>query len=403
MPKTLKKILTPFASLKLTVVLMAMSLVLIFSGTWAQIDRGIWSVMREYFRSPGVWIPFQIFLPRSWQVPGGVPFPGGYIIGPLLLLNLLAAHAVRFKVNWQRIGILLIHAALILLLIGEGITAVKALETQMPIYEGQTSNWTHDIHEVELAVIDHSNPEFDHVVVVPQALLMKADVKDQIVQHDHLPFDINVEQYMVNCELAPLPTNRENQLGVTHGFGLMYDVRQIQEVSGVGEQMVNFPAVIMTLAHGGHVIGRYLVTLWFQSPGEPYKFSSQVVSVGDKQYSIYLRMRRYYKPYSIKLINFKHDLYPGTEIPKNFSSEINLVDVRHHEDRNIRIYMNHPLRYRGETFFQSAYLPGDRGTILQVVNNPGWTIPYISCTMGALGMLIHFSMLLMRFLRRNKL
>lgn len=403
MPKTLKKILTPFASLKLTVVLMAMSLVLIFSGTWAQIDRGIWSVMREYFRSPGVWIPFQIFLPRSWQVSGGVPFPGGYIIGSLLLLNLLAAHTTRFKVNWQRIGILLIHIALILLLIGEGITAVKAREMQMPIYEGQTSNWAHDIHEVELAVIDHSNPEYDHVVVVPQAVLMKAADKDQIIQHDQLPFDINVERYMANCELIPLSANRPNQFGVTHGFGLMYDAQQMREVSGVGEQTVNFPAVIMKLTHGDHVIGRYLVTLWFQIPGEPYKFSSQVVPVGGKTYSIYLRMRRYYKPYSIKLIDFKHDLYPGTEIPKNFSSDIHLVDVRHHEDRNIRIYMNHPLRYRGETFFQSAYLPGDRGTILQVVKNPGWTIPYIACAMGTLGMLIHFTMLLRRFLRRNKL
>ena len=33
--------------------------------------------------------------------------------------------------------------------------------------------------------------------------------------------------------------------------------------------------------------------------------------------------------------------------------------------------MNNPLRYNGETFYQSSYLPGDGGTILQVVRNPG--------------------------------
>ena len=41
--------------------------------------------------------------------------------------------------------------------------------------------------------------------------------------------------------------------------------------------------------------------------------------------------------------------------------------------------MNHPLRYQGETFYQSGVLGLGKGTILQVVRNPGWLIPYISC------------------------
>ena len=48
--------------------------------------------------------------------------------------------------------------------------------------------------------------------------------------------------------------------------------------------------------------------------------------------------------------------------------------------------MNHPLLYAGETFYQQSFLPGDTGTILQVVRNPGWLLPYISCVMVALGM-----------------
>jgi hypothetical protein len=67
----------------------------------------------------------------------------------------------------------------------------------------------------------------------------------------------------------------------------------------------------------------------------------------------------------------------------------------------VLIYMNEPLRYQGETFYQSSFLPGDKGTILQVVRNPGWLMPYIACTMVSLGMIFHFGLHLIGFLRRR--
>ena len=63
--------------------------------------------------------------------------------------------------------------------------------------------------------------------------------------------------------------------------------------------------------------------------------------------------------------------------------------------------MNHPLPYRGETFYQAGVLGRDEGTILQVVHNPGSTLPYIACTMVILGLAIHFGMSLVVFLRRR--
>ena len=60
-----------------------------------------------------------------------------------------------------------------------------------------------------------------------------------------------------------------------------------------------------------------------------------------------------------------------------------------------------PMRYAGETFYQSGVLGGQKGTILQVVRNPGWLMPYISCVMVAAGMLLHFGQHLLVFLRRR--
>src|SRR5258708_27156396 len=87
-----KQTLSALASLRLTVVLFALSLVLVFAGTLAQIDNGIQTVMAKYFRSFFVWIPLQLFFPRSLHVSGGFPFLGGWSIGFALLFNLLAAH-----------------------------------------------------------------------------------------------------------------------------------------------------------------------------------------------------------------------------------------------------------------------------------------------------------------------
>ncbi|MCX7916215.1 MAG: cytochrome c biogenesis protein ResB, partial [Verrucomicrobiae bacterium] len=78
-----------------------------------------------------------------------------------------------------------------------------------------------------------------------------------------------------------------------------------------------------------------------------------------------LRQTRYYKPFFITLLEFRHDRYPGTEIPKNFSSRIRIVRPATGEDREVLISMNNPLRYFGETYYQASFDPDDQGTVLQ--------------------------------------
>ena len=78
-----RELRTFFVSLRLTVVLLALSMLLVFAATLAQVDLGIWAVQQEYFRS------FVAF----WHIgPLFVPRPGGYLVGGMLLINLLAAH-----------------------------------------------------------------------------------------------------------------------------------------------------------------------------------------------------------------------------------------------------------------------------------------------------------------------
>ena len=71
------------------------------------------------------------------------------------------------------------------------------------------------------------------------------------------------------------------------------------------------------------------------------------------------------------------------------------------EAREVRIFMNNPLRYNGETFYQSGFFPNDKGTILEVVHNPSWLTPYFSCILVGAGMLVQFLMHLFAFAKRR--
>src|SRR2546425_7458562 len=113
----LAKLLT---SLRLTVVLLCAGLALVFVGTLAQVHEGLYQAQSRYFKSWVVWKP--TVGDSAWPIL----LPGGYLIGSLLLLNLLAAHATRFKFTRKKIGIWMIHAGIILLLVGQLLTDLLA-------------------------------------------------------------------------------------------------------------------------------------------------------------------------------------------------------------------------------------------------------------------------------------
>ena len=405
MPPVARKLLSPFASLRLTVALMAIGMFLIFAGTLAQVDADIWTVMKEYFRTWYVMIPVQIFFPRSLNVGDtAIPWPGGWAIAIVLVTNLLAAHFVRFKFTWQRSGILLIHSGLILLIVGEVVTGVYAHEADMTITEGSYANFTEDRREMELVVIDPSDPDIDRVTVIRENRFVGKN--GSIIKHPDLPFDIRVERYFVNSSLysAP-PDDMTNDLRATDGYGATLHAEPEPSVPGTGN-LRNVPTGFITLSHGGETVGTYMVSLYdlhfAATRHDDGVRRTQVVTVDGKPYHIDLRFRREYKDYKVFLADFRHDRYTGTNVPRNYSSQVRLVDDARGVDREVLIWMNHPLRYHGDTFYQSAFKDNDTTTVLQVVRNPGWLMPYVAVILGGVGLIVHFLMRLARFLRSRE-
>ena len=102
--QVLEWVLSPLASLKLTVVLFAFSLVIVLVGTLAQSEMNIWEVKSQYFESYVTYVEFNVLMPKSFfpnrpDYSGGMFLPGGALIGLLLIINLISAHVIRFKVR----------------------------------------------------------------------------------------------------------------------------------------------------------------------------------------------------------------------------------------------------------------------------------------------------------------
>ncbi|TWU42287.1 cytochrome c biogenesis protein [Novipirellula artificiosorum] len=525
-------------SLKLTVLLFAISLVLVLVGTLAQDQMNMLDVKNRYFLS---WIaPLHLddFFPQAFYrheqpIPGVIPFPGGALVGALLMVNLIAAKITRFKIHasgsnlfggiallvigtvvaglivstghssdglqgeppmryetlwrwvlavlslstagslvaatktpdktvrkllitvavivaaalvyylvsgtrignpglrivWQLTkglgaglillagcrlvfdkqgGNVLLHLGVGLLMVGQFVFGDRQLEQNLSLVEGQSTNVLVNPDAVELAFIDRQD-QSENVVAIPATRLLRAAASGEVLRDEALPVDVKVLRFFEHSTLKQADEDQSNL--ANRGIGKEVVAEQRGKSGGV-ENAVNLTAAYVELIDkdsdeslGTYMVSQLLTDRQMLSPGENIPDDFDSITVGDVSYQLALRYHREVKPYWVQLQDVRQVTYSGTTTPRDYSSFIRIIDKETGEDRKDRVWMNNPLRYRGETFYQSKYdtLPsGKEVTVLQVVRNAGWLIPYVACSIAGLGMLAHFLGTLSRFLARRR-
>lgn len=367
----IKKCVAWLSSVKLTVFSLFGVMILVFLGTIEQVDTGVFVAQEKYFRSLFVyWQPKNV----SLKIPY---FPGGYFFVGLLFINITSAYVYRFRINRQKLGILMIHLGLGLLILSEIVTALFAIESQIAIKIGDMINYSESLREFELVVIDTSNPEYDQVVSVPEKMLRSG----KLITHPHLPFTIETKIKHPNSRLLMLQENEDRPFFLANrGFGAKVRVVSVPPIKQ--DDKLNLVSVFVELKGKDQSLGTWLLSNAIPMP--------QSFNYLGKHYEIALRRKRYYFPFSLKLTEFVHEVYPGTKIPKNFSSTVNLYTAGGTFDRQTRIYMNHPFRFDGKTFYQASYGENDTLSVFQVVENPGILMPYLSSGLVSVGLLVQF-------------
>ena len=320
--------------------------------------------------------------------PAGIRILWQLVEGTAAGLALWAACWLVFK---KRAGIVVIHAGIGLMMFNELFVYVTAVESQLRLREGEARNYTDDIRSVELAVTDRSAAKEDDAVVVPKSLLQEGS----LVHDDRLPFDVQVVQFFENSELSDLAPSDKAVADAGQGRDMIPMAVRAATATDTDQRVDTASAIVKLLKKGTNdSLGTYLISGALDKPDK--------VDVGGKTYQIALRFKRVYKPYAVRLIETRKDDYMGTNRPRNYSSDIQVVDRELNKDFQRHIKMNEPLRFAGDTFYQSQFSQiGDvKYSTLSVVSNRGWMIPYVGCMIVVVGLLAHFLGVLFRFVRR---
>ena len=410
----IKKIVGFFTSLKLTVTLLAFSIVLVFVGTLAQADEGLYGAQAHYFKQ---WIVIGAHL-FGHKVP--LILPGGYLLGVLLLVNLISAHIYRFEFSRKKLGIQLAHAGVIVLLVGQLSTDMLAREMQMHFGEGETRSYSESATDYELIFVSG-----DEVTAIPNKLLKPGGE----LKIESLPFTIRVQEFWHNSDMnfrAPMMQNAPPL--ATNGVALNFDFRKVDDVKTMDQK--NVPTAVLEFLTPAGSLGTWVASDWTGDPalveavrngyaqmgaGMAQKIAGQLVApqviVADgKNFTFTMRPARVRHAFTLTLLKATHTVYPGTDIPKDFRSRVRIDNSQTGEKREVEISMNHPLRYGGYTYYQyqmdagqAAQMAGRTPTsVLSVVRNPGWLTPYVGCAMVGAGLLIQFLYHLAGFVSKRK-
>ncbi|TBR23505.1 hypothetical protein EPO15_05830 [bacterium] len=364
------------ASLKLTLACIGLLMLLITACTLEQATLGTFGSVQKYFRSAFLYMSLgPVRLP--W-------FPAGGVVGTALLVNLVAGFLTRFEWSRRKAGIYLTHLGLVVLVLGEFLTGMTAVESRLAFEEGQSANYVENPRADELYLVDASDAATDTVYALPTTGLKPG----RVLSREGWPFTLTVREAFANASVADrpavagLPPSLADQ-----GIGPMVLVRAQSPVSRDDER--DLPAAFVEVKEAGRSLGTWLAAAAIDRP--------QTFTAGGRTWVLGIRSARRYLPFTLTLKDFRHDVYPGTNVPKNFSSLVRLTNPANGEDRDVLIWMNNPLRYMGRTFYQASFGKGDTLSVLQVVENPAWLLPYVSFGLMSLGLLIHFLSTLLSF------
>ena len=76
-------------------------------------------------------------------------------------------------------------------------------------------------------------------------------------------------------------------------------------------------------------------------------------------------------PFAVRLNKFELERYPGSMSPSSFLSDVTVIDEANKKEFDYDIFMNHVLQYEGYRFFQSSYDEDEQGTVLSI-NHDAW-------------------------------
>lgn len=362
-----KAVLHPAITLVCLLILFA----LVFFGTLYQTEHGLWEAQNRFFG-------YGVVL-----IGGFFPLPGASLVLWVLSVQLLVTMALVLPWKAAKLGLWVVHLSIFALLFGGFLTQTLAVESQLTLAEGEEGHYTTAYHEWELAFWE-SRGDSNHVIAYDAAHLEPGAVLEVMPYKSR----IKVKAYYRNADAFTTQATNGAKYVNPSGVGTLEQRKPDKEVTR------NAPGIIFTLAERNKPEKDILLYGLEQVP--------LILTLDGKRVNLQLRLKHYPLPFSLKLTDFVKNVHPGTDVPSSFESyaDFNMGGT----SRPVKIWMNNPLRHEGYTFFQASYAqaPGmvEKSTFA-VVTNPGRVLPYVSSILVFGGMLLHFLLRLIPFIRKE--
>lgn len=367
------------ASPHLTALCLVAAFVVVLAGTLAMGGGDLHYAQTRFFKSFVVWWSpaHDLHLPV---------LPGAYTIGALLLANLVARQVTSFAVRGISVGALMIHSGVGLLLLGQLVADQMSERSALRLTRGLPANYAEDLLAQELVIADRDGP----VVTVPESVLERKGE----VHHQPSQLTIRVKEFWPNAGLSVRPVPGARRISVTRGTtrNTAYILpRPVVEDAETG----NAPAAVIEVLTPSSSLGAWILSTRLRGT---QRFAHQ-----NREFEIALGARRRYRPFSITLLDARRDLHHGTDVARSIWSRVRIQNPASRDEREVVVAVNKPFRYQGETYYQSQVdAAGERST-LQVVRNPGWAMPYISCALVGFGLLVQLTAPLKGLARKGSL
>lgn len=299
---------------------------------------------------------------------------------------------VKSAKNGFKVGVHIFHLALVIIVIGAGITRYYGFEGRMVLQNGETSNFI------------ESSDNFLNVLV-------SNDVGENGTEKDILPLESFKKGY--NISLSPYVRFSSFKLQTDEAFKhsliikstsvINYSLSSLFEKAQAEKREVK-QEEFEAKKRENRYVAKFEVTYngITQNMIVSNRGERAVARFGNRFITLSWGPKFIQLPFSLKLNKFEVLTYPGSQMPSSFASYVQVID-KEHGDYPFKIFMNNVLDYKGYRFFQSEYrvkrdnmgneLYDEKGqpiytaTILSVNNDPGKIPTYIGYTLMILGAL----------------
>lgn len=262
-------------------------------------------------------------------------------IQTLLILNFIMIASKQRLWKQQKYGTLLLHYGFVVILIGAITTHIFGSESMLNVREGEKNNLSLSSDTYITIEVKHGDNK--------QKIVEKA-IYGELVKHKF--------SHIFDIEGKPLLVEYRSYMGSSTGGLLNIEIlynQERQKLSIEGGKYQFQPAMSVTIDNIDISVS----------------YGSQIVEL----------------PFSVELVDFNLERYPGSSSPSSYSSDV-IIDYKG-EHKETKIFMNNIAYVGSYRIYQTSYDKDEKGTILTVNHDLiGTIISYLGYIMMALGFIL---------------